>query len=145
MTVGSPLYASPEQARGEDLDERTDLYSLGMVLYECLVGRQPFTTRTMMEALRSRVMSPPLAPHAISQDFPSPLEAVLLKAICADPDARYQSGSLLAEALTRAITSLPDPLWDTMLVSAEAIQRSSRLLNTPDAIPQPDAGCDMSS
>ena len=145
MTVGSPLYASPEQARGEDLDERTDLYSFGMVLYECLVRRLPFTTRTMMEALRSRVMSPPLAPSAVSPDFPRELEAVLLKSICADPDARYQSGGALAEAMIRAITSLPDPLCDTVLVSAEAIQSSSRLFDTPNVIPQSDAECDMSS
>ena len=102
--IGSPLYMSPEQARGEKIDQRTDLYSLGCVMYELLSGNPPFSSATPMEIMLAHMQTTPLSmSQAVlgAKEFDSDLEALVARLLQKNPDARYQSADELAAALRR--------------------------------------------
>jgi serine/threonine protein kinase len=102
MLMGTPEYMSPEQAEGGEVDYRTDLYALGIVLYLMLVGRVPFSGTTPHAILHSVIYEPPPPLRRIRPDLSPGIEAVVLKAIDKQPERRYQSGAELLEALRRA-------------------------------------------
>ncbi|MDX1994871.1 MAG: protein kinase [bacterium] len=90
MLLGTPHYISPEQARGgRNLDSRADIYSLGVVLYELIVGRVPFTGDTPYSIIHDHIYTPLPLPSAANPEIPQAVEAVLLKALAKDPDDRY--------------------------------------------------------
>jgi serine/threonine-protein kinase len=89
--LGTVGYVSPEQARGEPVDHRSDIYSLGCVLYEMLTGRQPFEGDNPVAVAYQHVHDTPTPPSSIEPSVPSALEAVVLRAMEKDPAARYQS------------------------------------------------------
>jgi hypothetical protein len=97
--LGTPAYMSPEQVRGAPTDPRTDVYSLGVVLYELLTGRLPFPTRDVCRLLYQIVHEEPPAPSAHRPGLDPALEAVCRRAMARDPAARYASMAGLAEAL----------------------------------------------
>ncbi|MBE7557972.1 protein kinase [bacterium] len=98
MVVGTPEYMSPEQIRGLPLDFRSDLYSLGVVLFEMLVGELPFSSRERFEIARRQVQELPVSPRALRPDVPEDLATVVLKALEKDRGQRYQSAAdLLAD------------------------------------------------
>ena len=90
---GTPTYMSPEQARGEKLDKRTDIYSLGIVLYEMLAGQIPFQADTTFGMLMKHINEPPPPIRGISSD----LQALIDRALAKDPDLRYQSAGEMAD------------------------------------------------
>lgn len=107
MVVGTPGYMSPEQAQGlKTLDRRTDVYSLGVILYEILSGRMPFSGDTAVEIMFKTVKDPVVAPSKITSVQINPfqfktLEAICLKALSKNPSHRYPTALALAEDLTR--------------------------------------------
>ncbi|MBC8098905.1 MAG: protein kinase, partial [Armatimonadetes bacterium] len=99
MVIGTPAYLSPEQAQGQKLDHRTDIYSLGIVLYEMATGQLPFNADDIGALLLQQVKQPPPAPRLIVPDLPLILEEVIIKTLEKKQERRYQSGGALAEAL----------------------------------------------
>ncbi|MEM6295244.1 MAG: protein kinase [Myxococcota bacterium] len=93
MIFGTPEYMSPEQAKGEKVDARVDVYALGVILYELLTGRVPFTADTFMGILTKHMFEPPAAPSTIVPDanIPEEVEAIILKALQKDREYRFQS------------------------------------------------------
>ncbi len=89
--VGSIHYISPEQARGEAVDARSDIYSLGVVMYEMLTGTLPFDGDSVEEVAMKHFTVAPTAPTAINPDIPPELEEITLRAMQPDPDDRYPS------------------------------------------------------
>ena len=97
--LGSVHYISPEQARGEHIDARSDIYSAGVVLYEMLTGRLPFEGDTAVSVAIQHLSSVPLAPSEIREDVPKGLELICMKAMCADINKRYASATAMLEDL----------------------------------------------
>jgi eukaryotic-like serine/threonine-protein kinase len=99
--VGTAQYLSPEQARGADVDARSDLYSLGIVLYEMLTGKVPFTGDAPVEIAMKHLSSIPEPPSELRPEVPHDLDAVVMRAIAKDPDQRYQSAEEMDADLAR--------------------------------------------
>lgn len=90
-TIGSVHYISPEQARGDITDERSDIYSVGVALYEMLTGRKPFDGDTPVAIALKHMQSTPKKPSEINETIPEGMEQIVLKAMQKDPSARYQT------------------------------------------------------
>jgi serine/threonine-protein kinase len=110
--VGTPSYMSPEQAQAHPLDGRSDLYSLGVMLFEMLTGRRPFESDTPYSIAVMQVTTPPPSPRTFNPVIPYAVEQVILKSLKKDRDERYPTAVALAEALHEAIEH-PDKKHDT--------------------------------
>ena len=98
---GSPLYMSPEQFLGKNLDERTDIYAMGCVMYETLMGCPPFAGEHVLETMHKHIHEPPLKFNQRRPDLklPAKLEAITMRALEKEPDARYQTMAELRDAV----------------------------------------------
>jgi serine/threonine-protein kinase len=124
--LGTPLYVSPEQALGQSGDKRSDLYSLGIILYEVMAGTLPFRSETIIAILRQHAEDDPPAPERFNPAISPDLSAIILKSIAKDPDARFSSASAMTIALAEALNvPVPPKLW-------EAAARPF-IVNDPDA------------
>ncbi len=98
--MGSPLYMSPEQINDREVDSRTDLFSLGVILYELLTGRHPFAADKISTLLNKVINDQPTALRFFRNDLPANLEQVIERALAKDPEQRYQSGLEFAADLS---------------------------------------------
>lgn len=116
VTAGTPVYMSPEQATGmANLDDRTDIYSLGAVLYESVTGRMPYKGGSTIEILDKVAKTEPARPREIDPSIHPGLETCIVRAMEKHPDRRYPSAAAFADDLQEWIRSTPD--WFSMIPS----------------------------
>ena len=118
--VGTAQYLSPEQARGGEVDPRSDLYSLGVVLYELLTGKTPFDGDTPVEIAMKHLSNAPKPPSKLRPDVPPELDMVVLRALAKNPDDRYQSADEMEADLERVARGAP--------VAAATMDSATRVL-----------------
>lgn len=106
---GTPAYMSPEQARGDirRIDRRSDVYSLGVILYEAATGRRPFGGDTLFDTMRAVVNDEPAAPHLLRPDIDADLDTVILRCLEKDPAHRYPTAKALADDLDALLSGRP--------------------------------------
>jgi serine/threonine-protein kinase len=119
--IGTAHYLSPEQARGEHVDARSDIYSTGCLLYELLTGAPPFTGDTPVAIAYQHVREEPMAPSQVEPDVPAAADAVVFKAMAKNPANRYQSAAAMRADLERALAgrpveASPAPSEDTLTI-----------------------------
>ena len=102
--IGTAAYFSPEQAKGEQVDARADLYSTGVVLYELLTGRQPFRGDSPVAVAYQHVSEAPEPPSEVSDKAPRSMDAIVLRALAKDPFQRFQDAATFRAALDAAVT-----------------------------------------
>jgi eukaryotic-like serine/threonine-protein kinase len=102
--IGTAQYLSPEQARGETVDARSDLYSAGCLLYELLVGRPPFIGDSPVSVAYQHVREAPVPPSQLDPEITPEIDAVVLKALAKDPDDRYQSATEMKADISRLLS-----------------------------------------
>jgi hypothetical protein len=104
MMLGTPQYISPEQAQGNrKLDARTDVYSLGIVLYELIVGRVPFTGDTPYSIIHNHIFTPLPPPSEVNPTVPQAVQSVLVTALAKNPEERYPSAGMMIAAFQDAV------------------------------------------
>lgn len=118
---GTVSYASPEQCQSRAVDHRSDIYSLGAMLYEILTGERPFTGRTPTEIALKHIQLDPVAPRQLNLEIPAGLEKAILRALAKTPDERQQSISELSEALSRSTRQIVVPLQSDRAVESGVI------------------------
>ncbi|MEZ4363874.1 MAG: protein kinase [Kofleriaceae bacterium] len=109
--LGTPHYMSPEQASGKNIDFRTDLYAMGVILFECMTGQKPFLGDSMFDLLRKHVDLPPPPPRSLRPDLPPALEQVILVALNKDPQHRFPSAAAMSAALQQATSGMAPEQW----------------------------------
>ena len=107
QVIGTAQYLSPEQARGERVDARSDLYSAGCLLYELLTGRPPFTGDSPVAIAYQHVRENPIPPSRVDPEIPGWADAIVLKAMAKDPADRYQSAGDMRNDIQRALSGMP--------------------------------------
>ena len=125
--LGTPHYMSPEQAMGRAVDLRTDLYAIGVILFECATGRRPFHADSLFDLLRKHVDEPPPSPRALRPDMPPMYEQIILRALEKNPDTRWQNTLALGSALQQATQGMGGEAWAPInpgTASALAAQRT---------------------
>ena len=104
--IGTPAYMSPEALRGDKLDERTDIYSLGVVLYEMVVGKKPYTADSPYGMIFKRHYEPLPAPCSLNPNLPKVVEQLILKALAKEPTDRFQSAQAFYEAIQQTLAEI---------------------------------------
>ena len=148
--LGTAAYFSHEQAKGEPVDARADLYSTGVVLYELLTGRPPFRGESPVAVAYQHVSEAPTAPSEINEAIPRALDAVVLRALAKDPFQRYQDAATFREALDatiggrnpsrRQVGALTSELYGPNPRQAAETARSLRQLSTDSTMKRTQAG-----
>ncbi len=129
--IGSVHYISPEQASGKPVDYRSDLYSLGIILYEMICNRLPFEADTAVAVACMQISSDPIPPSAFVKDVPKGLEQILMKAISKRPNDRFENAAQMLSCLKR-LESTPDAIFDFVTVDTA--------LEEEEILPEPDGG-----
>jgi eukaryotic-like serine/threonine-protein kinase len=136
--IGTPAYFSPEQAQGQPVDARSDIYSLGCVLYELLAHRQPFTGDTPVAIAYKQVNEVPPAPSAFNAEIPPALDAVVMKCMAKNPANRYQSAAELIADLERVRNGLDVEATPLMPIAAGAAATQVIARQPTQVMPPPE-------
>ena len=139
--VGTPSYMSPEQARGKTLDGRSDVYAMGVVLFELATGRRPFEGDSAYDIALKQVTEPPPMPRRLNPALTTAVETVILKALLKKPDDRYPTAKALLEDLELAIER-PTAFVETERNLKNYLEKKRRELEQQDSDTSP---CDGAS
>jgi serine/threonine protein kinase/Tfp pilus assembly protein PilF len=138
IVVGTPLYLSPEQARGAPVDGRSDLFALGALLYECIAGKPAFSGASVIEIGAQILHVDPPPPSTINSRVPKELDRITMKALAKRPEARYQSADEMLGDLRAAHDALSDnDSYRTERLTTSKAKNSSMLLTLTDALRRP--------
>ncbi len=130
--LGTAQYLSPEQARGEPADARSDLYAVGCVLFELLTGRPPFVGDSLVSVAVAHVRDQPVAPSSLDPYIPPQLDGIVLKALAKDRGDRYQTAGDMRADIEHALTGQP-----VTALSSSRSRLGARPLAVDDALPLP--------
>ncbi len=108
--IGTPAYLSPEQGQGEKVDARTDVYALGIILYELVTGRVPFRAETPLAVIIKHITAPLPLPSTINPALPESVEQVILKTLAKNKEDRYPGAGAMMAAFKQAIQGMSDTL-----------------------------------
>ncbi|MFO7540963.1 MAG: protein kinase [Chloroflexota bacterium] len=138
--LGTLPYMSPEQCRGRNIDGRSDIYSLGILLYQLATGRLPFDIRSIGDAAEKHIRATPPSPLEIRPDLPPTVAVIILKAIAKQPEERFQTG----EEMARALRSVPVDETRIMTMAQtstqEIVSLVTQLLPEVSSLEPPDTG-----
>ncbi|MDX1523913.1 MAG: protein kinase, partial [Anaerolineae bacterium] len=124
LVLGTPEYIAPEQAENEEIDGRSDIYSLGVVMYELLTGRPPYQAHTPLAVVMMHVKDTlPPSPRSINPDIPEALESVVMKAMAKDPKERFQTAGEMADTLKQALRVIENPSTKTSIPGANLVTK----------------------
>ena len=143
--VGTAQYLSPEQARGAAVDQRSDIYSVGIVLYELLTGKLPFSGETPLEIAMKHLSEIPTAPSELRPDISANLDMVVLRALAKDPEDRFQSAEEMERELARVasgsgVTAETAEAATAVLAGAGLADTAPTMISRrPVVAPRPDA------
>lgn len=135
--LGTPSYISPEQAAALDVDQRSDIYSLGIILYELLTGRVPFNAHTALAIALQHIQAPITPPSKITPDIPPAVEQVILKALDKSPENRFPNTSAFLDAWKIALKNKTINLFEADTDKMLASQPNGKLVakkQTPSAL-----------
>lgn len=136
--MGTLPYMSPEQIKGEEVDGRTDLYALGVMMYELIVGKLPFMPRNILEAAEMHIKTPPPQPSSVRSGIAPELEAIIMKALAKEVNDRYKTGRDLIFALQRLDLSENGKvtLLDTQARASDQLDSLGTYLASMPGMPQ---------
>jgi eukaryotic-like serine/threonine-protein kinase len=144
QVIGTAQYLSPEQARGERVDARSDLYSTGCLLYELLTGRPPFTGDSPVAIAYQHVRENPVPPSRVDPEIPAWADSIVLKAMAKDPGDRYQSAGEMRNDIQRALQGMPvaAPTRFDAYQGTRRMGQATQMAGSTSAIPPYDYGPD---
>jgi serine/threonine protein kinase len=136
QTMGTFPYMSPEQCRGEELDGRSDIYSLGVLLYELATGRLPFLAKNLNEAIRMHTSDPVPDPNSIRPGLPIPLVDIIMRALAKSPSDRFATAGDMAQALQRLGQALENQPTIPEMPGAPLDSLATYLMSQPGSLRQ---------
>ena len=146
--MGTPAYMSPEQGKGDSVDGRGDLYSLGVIFYEMLTGQVPYQDQFPMMVVIKHIRDPLPSVRQLAPELTEAIERVVIKALAKEPDERYQTAEDFVQAVKKAIEVNPsgravskamDSVYDRLLTKSKSTQKdASPTKGTDDASPSSD-------
>jgi serine/threonine protein kinase len=137
-------YMSPEQCRGRNIDGRSDIYSLGILLYQLVSGRLPFEVKTPADAAEKHIREMPPLPRTFRPDLPQEIEAIILKTLAKRPEERQQTGEELARDLRQAAAALSGEVLTQLAPATSITSLVTEIMSEPGQIPAPSLGSDLS-
>ncbi|PID84627.1 MAG: hypothetical protein CSB13_12225 [Chloroflexi bacterium] len=139
--LGTMPYMSPEQCRGMNIDGRSDIYSLGVLLYQMATGRLPFENiRTPAEAAEKHIRMAPPRPQDIRPGLPGQVEEIILRSIAKKPKDRFQTGEEMAAALRRAAGAISDEEQTAIAVSTSIVSLVTQIMPEEEGVTPPSIG-----